>query len=201
MPSQGSNVHYDRMESLTARFALLFGEKAHSMQDEKKTSTRNPPGKASVPPVSAKSRTTVNMEALEKSLGYTLRRAQLSTFDLFSSTMAQFDVRPSQFAVLVLIRSNPGLTQSSICAALGIQKTNFVALLDKLEDRGLTVRRKVGGDRRSSALHLTLAGETFVATMEAAHDAMEKKLSKRLGAPRTRELLANLKEFAHQVHA
>ncbi len=99
--------------------------------------------------------------------------------------MEPFDVRPSQFAVLVLIRSNPGLTQSSICSALGIQKTNFVALLDKLEDRDLTVRRKVGGDRRSSALHLTAAGETFVAAMEAAHDAMEKKLSKRMGAAKT----------------
>ena len=136
------------------------------------------------------------MDALDKSVGYSLRRAQLSTYDLFSAAMEAFDVRPSQFAVLVLIRSNPGLTQSSICSALGIQKTNFVSLLDKLEDRGLTIRRKVGGDRRSSALHLTPVGETFVAAMEAAHDSMEKKLAKRLGATGTRELVATLHEFA-----
>jgi DNA-binding MarR family transcriptional regulator len=171
------------------------------MQGANKTSTRKTTGKISVPPAKAKSRAHVNTDALDNSVGYTLRRAQLSTYELFSSTMDAFDVRPSQFAVLVLIRSNPGLTQSSICSALGIQKTNFVALLDKLEDRGLTVRRKVGGDRRSSALHLTPAGETFVAEMEAAHDAMEKKLSKRLGAAQTRDLLVALNEFATKGHA
>ena len=201
MPSQSSTVHYDRMEVSTARIAIDFGEETQSMQEAKKTSTRNLPGKAPTPTVKPKSRTTVNMDALQKSVGYSLRRAQLSTYDLFSAAMEPFDVRPSQFAVLVLIRSNPGLTQSSICAALGIQKTNFVALLDKLEDRGLTVRRKVGGDRRSSALHLTPTGETFVVNMEAAHDAMEKKLTKRLGAPRTRELLATLNKFATRGHA
>ena len=169
------------------------------MQVAKKISTRKATSKAAA--AKPKLRSTVDMDALDKSVGYCLRRAQLSTYELFSSAMGQFDVRPSQFAVLVLIRSNPGLTQSSICSALGIQKTNFVALLDKLEDRGLTVRRKVGGDRRSSALHLTPAGETFVATMEAAHDAMEKKLSKRLGAAGTRDLLAALNEFAAKGHA
>ena len=171
------------------------------MQVVKKISTRKTAGRPSAPLASSKLRTAVNMDALDKSLGYSLRRAQLSTYDLFSSTMGPFDVRPSQFAVLVLIRSNPGLTQSSICSALGIQKTNFVALLDKLEDRSLTVRRKVGGDRRSSALHLTPVGETFVAAMEAAHDAMEKKLSKRLGASGTRELLVILNKFTTQDRA
>jgi len=171
------------------------------MQGADKTSTRKTTQKISAPSAKSKSRIHVNTDALDKSVGYTLRRAQLSTFEMFSATMEPFDVRPSQFAVLVLIRSNPGLTQSSICSALGIQKTNFVALLDKLEDRGLTVRRKVGGDRRSSALHLTPAGETFVAEMEAAHDAMEKKLSKRLGPTQTRELLVMLHEFAIKRHA
>jgi DNA-binding MarR family transcriptional regulator len=166
-----------------------------------KTSTGKATGKSSVSPTKGKARSTVNMDALDKSLGYSLRRAQLSTYELFSAAMEPFDVRPSQFAVLVLIRSNPGLTQSSICSALSIQKTNFVALLDKLEARDLTVRRKVGGDRRSSALYLTPAGETFVAAMEAAHGAMEKKLSKRMGAAKTRELLAALHEFATNRHA
>lgn len=171
------------------------------MQAAKKASTRSAAGKEPASAPKAKSRTAVNTDALDKSVGYSLRRAQFSTYDLFSAAMEPFDVRPSQFAVLVLIRANPGLTQSSICSALGIQKTNFVALLDKLEARDLTVRRKVGGDRRSSALHLTPAGETFVAAMEAAHDAMEKKLSKRLGASQTRELLATLSRFAAKGHA
>jgi DNA-binding MarR family transcriptional regulator len=143
----------------------------------------------------------VKSEALDKSVGYSLRRAQFSTYDAFSAAMETFAIRPSQFAVLVLIHSNPGLTQSAICSALGIQKTNFVALLDKLEARGLTERRKVGGDRRSSALHLTKMGNDFVLKMQAAHNAMEKDLAQRLGPKRTRELLALLHEFAAKARS
>ena len=171
------------------------------MQNSSKTSRSASAKKPSASAPTSRTRVTVNTEALDKSLGYSLRRAQYSTYDSFSRAMESFDLRPSQFAVLVLIRSNPGLTQSAICSALGIQKTNFVALLDKLEDRDLTVRRKVGGDRRSSALHLTTAGETFVAAVEAAHDHMEKRLAKRLGVKRTRELLEALHEFAGHGHA
>ncbi len=137
----------------------------------------------------------LNTSDLDQSLGYSLRRAQLSTFHNFADFMSKFEVRPSQFAVLVLIRSNPGLTQSAVSDALGIQKANFVALIDRLEERGLTERRKVGGDRRSSALHLTRNGEAFVRQLEAAHQAFEETLSSRLGEKRSRQLLKLLHEF------
>ncbi len=132
---------------------------------------------------------------LQNSVGYSLRRAQFSTYKEFNSAMHLLDIRPSQFAVLSLIHANPGLRQSAISSALGIQKTNFVALLDKLEDRGLTERRKLHGDRRSSALYLTETGEAFVTNMHAAHRSMEKKLAQRLGPKRTRQLLSLVHEF------
>lgn len=133
---------------------------------------------------------------LDRSLGYSLRRAQFSTYQDFILRMQDFEVRPSQYAVLILIGSNPGLKQSAVSNALGIQKANFVALLDRLEERGLTERRKVGGDRRSSALHLTRDGEIFVARMTAAHDLVEKKLVTRLGTKRSAELLRLLHDFS-----
>src|ERR1022692_4943050 len=91
---------------------------------------------------------TIATVALDSSLGYSLRRAQLSTYREYDSFMAKFDIRPSQFAVLALIRSNPGSSQSAISTALGIQNANFVAVVDRLESRGLTERRKLRGDRR-----------------------------------------------------
>jgi DNA-binding MarR family transcriptional regulator len=157
----------------------------------KQSQAQNSPRRADTPARSARLRA----DALDNSLGYSLRRAQLSTYEDFTSAMEPFDIRPSQFAVLMLIKSNPGLSQSTVCTALGIQKTNFVALLDKLEGRGLTERRKLGSDRRTFALHLTRDGEAFVARMEAAHMAMEKQIARRLGVKRTRELLLALHEF------
>lgn len=170
------------------------------MQDRKRTSVQTDDAGIPVSKTGLAHRNRLAAEALDTSVGYSLRRAQLSTYGDFSRAMEPFEIRPAEFAVLMLIQSNPGLTQSAICSALGIQKTNFVALLDKLESRGLTERRKVGGDRRSSALHLTKAGDAFVASIEAAHRVMEKRVAKRLGPHRTRELLAMLHEFAAKGH-
>ena len=143
-------------------------------------------------------KTTPITVSLDSSLGYSLRRAQLSTYREFTYFMDKLEVRPSQFAVLVLIRSNPGLTQAAVSETLGIQKANFVALLDRLEERGLAERRKVGGDRRSSALYLTRAGEIFAKKMEAVHGKLEAQLAARLGEKRSQQLLELLLEFSQK---
>ena len=106
-------------------------------------SKRNPvrTRKAATPSDAAK--VPMDFAVLSSSVGFSLRRAQMSTFQEFTAAMEKHGIRPSQFAVLVLIRSNPGLKQTAISKALGIQKANFVALLDRLEKRGLTERRKV----------------------------------------------------------
>jgi DNA-binding MarR family transcriptional regulator len=139
---------------------------------------------------------TIATAALDSSLGYSLRRAQLSTYREYDSFMARFDIRPSQFAVLTLIRSNPGSSQSAISTALGIQKANFVAVIDRLESKGLIERRKLGGDRRSSALYLTRSGEVFCERVQAAHAKLEAQLDFRLGVRRSRQFLKLLHEFA-----
>ena len=139
---------------------------------------------------------TIATSALDSSLGYSLRRAQLSTYREYDSFMARFDIRPSQFAVLALIRSNPGSSQSAISNALGIQKANFVAVIDRLESRGLTERCRLRGDRRSSALYLTRSGELFCVKLQAAHAKLEAQLTSRLGGRRSRQFLKLMHEFA-----
>ena len=44
-------------------------------------------------------------------LGYVVRRAQLWIFQDFIRTMAEVDVRPAQYSVLLVIEANPGLSQ------------------------------------------------------------------------------------------
>src|ERR1035441_10799419 len=40
---------------------------------------------------------------LERSLGYQLRMAQLRIYQLFAALMTEFEIRPAQFALLVLL--------------------------------------------------------------------------------------------------
>ena len=114
------------------------------------------------------------MTPLSGYVGYALRRAQGAIFADFNHTLAELNLRPGQFAVLVLIDQNPGTSQSSVSAALGIQKANFVATIADLEDRGLVRRRKSESDGRTYSLGLTPRGRATLqhaAELQSLHEA------------------------------
>jgi DNA-binding MarR family transcriptional regulator len=116
----------------------------------------------------------VKMTPLSGYVGYALRRAQGVIFADFNHTLAELDLRPFQFAVLVTIDQNPGTSQSSVSAALGIQKANFVATIADLEKRGLVRRRKSDTDARTYSLGLTPRGRSLLqhaAELQSLHEA------------------------------
>lgn len=128
-----------------------------------------------------KAGTAIDIAPLDNAVGYLLRRAQLAIFDDFLRTFADLDLRPAAFSVLVLIDRNPGLNQSEISAALGIQRTNFVAMIDRLEAKGLARREPSPVDRRSHALALTPAGRRLLAEALVLHERLEARLEEKLG--------------------
>jgi DNA-binding MarR family transcriptional regulator len=95
-------------------------------------------------------------------VGYVMRRAQLLIFDDFIKTMASIDLRPASYSVMAVIDANPGSTQSAVSAALGLQRTNLVAIIDQLEERGLARRAPAKADKRSYALTLTAKGKRLL---------------------------------------
>jgi DNA-binding MarR family transcriptional regulator len=124
-------------------------------------------------------------------IGYALRRAQLAVFDEAIKGFAKLDLRPAQYSVLALVGHKPGLKQSEVAAALGIQRANFVALLDGLERRGLARRSATPSDRRANVLHLTEEGQRTLRAASALVTAIEARLDARLG-PGGRALLLDL---------
>jgi DNA-binding MarR family transcriptional regulator len=125
-------------------------------------------------------------------LGYALRRAQMSAVAEFLEAFREVDLRPTQFAVLTLISENPGVRQTEVCDALGIQKANFVPLLNELERRGLALRKPAAADRRSSALHLTPLGNSTLQRARSIHEEYENRYVARLGRRGRDQLLALL---------
>jgi len=151
-----------------------------------KTKAKDPAGSV------ADSGRHVDLGPLTEYIGYALRRASMSAVGEFLQAFAELGLRPTQFAVLTLIAGNPGIRQTEICAALGIQKANFVPLLNELERRGLAVRKSVAGDRRSSALHLTPLGNTTLQRARTLHEVYESRFVTRLGKRGRDQLLALL---------
>src|SRR5579863_5808595 len=92
-----------------------------------------------------------DLAGLDRHVGYMLRRAQLAVFGDFIACQRGAVTRPGQFSILAVIDGNPGLSQSRVCAALGIKRANLVAVIDELETLGLVRRDASAKDRRDSA--------------------------------------------------
>lgn len=118
---------------------------------------------------------------LANMVGYVLRRAQLAVFDEVIASFTELELRPAQFSVLVLLGHSPGLKQSDVANALGIQRANFVVLFDGLERRGLAKRSSAPHDRRSYALYLTESGETILARAKELERQLEARIDAKLG--------------------
>jgi DNA-binding MarR family transcriptional regulator len=132
---------------------------------------------------------SVDLGPLRGFVGYQLRRAQLTVFGRFSAALQGLDLTPGQFAVLIVVDRNPGLTQSATGAALGLQRTNFTPLLHELEARKLVARVASSIDRRAKALALTDAGHRLLTRALTLHERLDADIVERLGQSGRKTLL------------
>jgi DNA-binding MarR family transcriptional regulator len=100
----------------------------------------------------------VNDAALRGTVGYNLRRAYLTLHDDFLASLADLDLRAVSFSTLSLVVDNPEINQSRLAAALSMEPSNIVVVIDELQQRALVTRNKVATDRRAYALRATLKG-------------------------------------------
>jgi DNA-binding MarR family transcriptional regulator len=133
-----------------------------------------------------------DLAGLDKQVGYMLRQAQLAVFNDFVAGQRGAVARPGQFSILAVIDRNPGLSQSRVCAALGIKRANLVTVIDDLESLGLVRRDSGVVDRRSNHLHLTPAGQRALRSARDDQALHEARIAKLLGIAGRRTLLKQL---------
>ncbi|UYN95637.1 MAG: MarR family transcriptional regulator [Enhydrobacter sp.] len=140
----------------------------------------------------------IDVGVLDDSIGYLLRRAQVTVFQRFFEVFAEVGLRPGQYSVLAVIERNPGLRQTQLGDALGIKKANLVAMIDKLEERGLARRLPAANDRRSHALHLTPRGSALMVRLHRLNSRLDQRFSQVLGTDDRRRLCDALRRISAQ---
>lgn len=88
-------------------------------------------------------------------------------------------LRPRHITAIKLLSDHGAMAQHALGELLSLDPSNVVGVLNELEDRGLTVRRRDPADRRRHIVELSKAGETELA---AAHALLEKTEDDLLGA-------------------
>jgi DNA-binding MarR family transcriptional regulator len=125
----------------------------------------------------AESDDALNVGVLRDLLGYGLRRAQVRAFQDFAVAMSPFEVSPGQLGVLLLVDANPGVNQSALARAMGLDRSTIVAVIDRLERRDLVSREPSPDDRRSHALVLTRTGRKFLSDVRPHLERHEARLA------------------------
>jgi len=88
----------------------------------------------------------VDLDVLNGHLGYFARRAQLSIFQDFIRTLSIVDIRPAQYAVLVVIGANPGLPQITLGNTLGIERGRLVDVITDMHQYFFGRKVALAGD-------------------------------------------------------
>ena len=126
-------------------------------------------------------------------LGYRLRLAQQAVFRDFAKSVGRLS--PGRVGILFLIDANPGVNQSRLARAVGLDRSTLVGLIDALEEKGF-IERQRGEDRRTNGLWLTPAGRAQLAQLKRRIGAHERRVAQRLSAAERAQLLALLEKLA-----
>jgi DNA-binding MarR family transcriptional regulator len=134
-------------------------------------------------------------EELDGLLGYRLRRAQGAMHRDYMAAVADLELTQKQTATLWLINANPGVAQVSVASALGMDRATMMSITDRLEERGLVIRKRSTVDRRRQELYLTPAGISRLRKVKSRIDEHEARVKALFKPAELSALLAALQKF------
>ena len=138
-------------------------------------------------------RKKLDIEPVDRFVGYHIRKAQLAVYDDFmSGQQMQPPMTPGQFSVLMLIEENPDMSQQALCRHMAVDKSTMAVALHRLVRRGLIERVRSTEDRRQNGLRLTRAGTGVLRDMRKYVAQHEKRITARLSPRECRQLIALL---------
>jgi DNA-binding MarR family transcriptional regulator len=115
---------------------------------------------------------------------------------------AQWDLSPSQFSVLNLLRGvSDGFSQTELSRALVMHRSNVTGLVDRLEQRRLVARRENAADRRAWRVVLTPAGTALLAEILPHYDEVAEAVWGGMSLARVRALRRALGQIETQSAA
>jgi DNA-binding MarR family transcriptional regulator len=95
---------------------------------------------------------------LERSPIHLLHRAGQCASDIFQGEMATGDLTPRQYAVLVAVSQNEGLSQTHLVEKTGVDRSTLADIVRRMLKKGLLQRRRTKEDARAYSVKLTEEG-------------------------------------------
>lgn len=119
-------------------------------------------------------RDTINR--LERSPLHLLHRAGQCAADIFQSELGEDDLTPRQYAILLTVANNEGVSQTQLVELTGIDRSTLADVVRRMLKKGLLQRRRTRDDARAYAVKVTDEG----AKVLKARDPLARKVDERI---------------------
>ena len=132
-------------------------------------------------------------------INFILSNAQNAVYNYFKRALQQFDITPSQYALLQCLHAQDGLTPSQLAQALRLDTSSITGVLSRLEKKGLIDRVYSQEDRRSVSIHLREEGKALWDQVDRVIDAANEKVTRGLDAEHYAQFLDALSTIEHNT--
>ena len=110
-----------------------------------------------------------------------------------AAALESVGLTPALFGLLNVLGAREGANQQEIGAAMGVDPSTMVSLIDELENAGLAKRRPHPTDRRARAVSITPKGRRVLEQARRMAAQVEDEVLRGLTASERRELLTLLR--------
>jgi DNA-binding MarR family transcriptional regulator len=128
--------------------------------------------------------------------GHLIRRAHQIATAIFMSEAKAFDLTPIQFAALIVIRDTPGIDASKVADLVYFDRSTIGNVLERLERKGLIIRKPGVHDRRTKALFLTPEGKVVTRKITAKSPVISERILESLTETERKTFLDMLRRLA-----
>ena len=126
---------------------------------------------------------------LNRSAMHLLHRAGQCAADIFSAEARTSGLTPRQFAVLMVVADQEGLTQTDLVERTGIDRSTLADIVARLLGRGLIQRRRAKQDARAYAIKLTPQGAKALREAQPGAAATDTRLLANLPPAKRQDFL------------
>ena len=130
-----------------------------------------------------------------------LHRAGQCAADIFAMELADLDLTPRQFAVLLTVSQREGLSQTDLVEITGIDRSTLADIVRRMLKKGLLQRRRTREDARAYAVRLTDEGLRVLSAARPKVEAVDARIVATLSAEQRTTLVDDLRTIVTALQA
>jgi len=133
-----------------------------------------------------------SVNQLERSPIHQLHRAGQCAADIFQAEMGLDDLTPRQYAVLLTVSQNEGLSQTQLVDRTGIDRSTLADIVRRMLKKGLLSRRRTKEDARAYAVRLSDEGWKALRVADPVARRVDERILSAIPAAQRERFLSDL---------